>query len=231
MSVLLPILASCTLTLAVDPDKPVPMRYLRLNAAQPTAECEIAISSSDSGIQYTSCSERGREKTTLTLRFDRSGQLTAAEVVQEGVGKRTAALTFPGKGLSLLKRDGTTDFLNDLLPNPVVMTLADWSAVFQLVRRYDASTAGRQEFQGVFIHPVQPLRKILFQIERLGTDTVTVKEKDKDQEVKLDRFRVSWTAGDHLVWADTSGRVVKIVPPGSGALPVVLQGFEAAWPR
>jgi hypothetical protein len=193
-------------------------------------ESEVTVTPGSSGSVYASRTERGSEKMTLTLRFDRSGALTSAEALRETTAKRRAILTVQGK-TGQLKRNGTTDFFSDLPANPIVTTAPDWSDIFQLVRRYDARKGGKQEFPGLWIHPVQDLQRLTFTIERLEkSDTVTVKDAQtqKDVEVKLDRYRIRLRSGDYLAWADGNARVVRLMPLAARALPVVLEGFEAA---
>jgi len=65
---------------------------------------------------------------------------------------------------------------------------------------------------------------LTFTIERLGQDTVTVGER----KLSLDRYRVRLRSGDYLVWADATGRTVRLYPAGKPAAFVVLEGFEDA---
>jgi hypothetical protein len=109
-----------------------------------------------------------------------------------------------------------------------VTTAPDWSDVFQLVRRYDAAKGGKQDFPGLWVHPVQPMQKLTFSIQRIGDDTVAVREKGKEMEVKLGRYQVKLRSGDYAVWADPDRRVVRIVPANRKEAFVVLQGYQEA---
>ena len=92
------------------------------------------------------------EKMTVTLRLDKSGQATGAEVIRDPKG---VTLTLGEKGTGTMKRGGVTDFLKDLPANPIVAAGPDWTDVLQVVRRYDASKGGKQEFAGLSIDPMQ----------------------------------------------------------------------------
>jgi hypothetical protein len=230
MSFLLPILAGCALLAADEPDKPKPLRYLRPVMDRYVPESEVTTTPTDDGAVYVSRTGQGREQMTLTLRLDRDGRVFEAEAA-EGTGdeRRSAVLKLgEKKGSGEFKRAGITDFLRDLPADPVVTTAPDWSDVFQLVRRYNAGKGGKQKFSGVWIHPVKGLQTLTFSVERLGTNTVTVREKEKETQVKLDRYRMKLRSGDYLVWADPSGRVVKLQPADDKGPPVVLEGFQRA---
>lgn len=219
MSNLLILLSCCALS--ADADKPTTVRYLRPAEGKWVLESAITITPTRDGTTYVSLTDRGAEKMTLTLRFNKDNQVTAADLVHETAqGKKTAALTLEGtKGQ--LKRDAGTDAL-DVAANPIVTTAPDWSDIFQLVRRYDAKKGGKQEFAGLWIHPTRPTQMLTFTAERLGGDTIKV----KGDEVKLDRYRIRLRSGDYLVWADATGRVLRLTPPGAKATPVVLEGYE-----
>src|SRR5262249_9186951 len=108
--------------------------------------------------------------------------------------------------------------------DPIVTTAPDWSDIFQLVRRYDGKKGGRQEFTGLWIHPVRDHLVLKFRIERVGEDTI----RFRDRHVVLDRHRIRLRSGDYLTWADADGRVYKLFPAGQPKAVVVLEGFEEA---
>jgi hypothetical protein len=223
MTFLLPLVAGCALLPAADPAKPAPLRYLRPHKDGYVLESEVATTSSDDGTVVTSRSERPGETMTLTLHYDRAGKLTRAEAVQGGT-KKVVTLELGEKGTGTMKRGGLTDLLKDLPADPIVTTAPDWTDVFQLVRRYDAAKGGKQEFAGLWFHPVQGLETQTFTIERQGQDAVTV----KSMEVKLTRYRIKLRSGDCAAWADGEGRVLRLQPLAAKATPVVLEGFEDA---
>jgi hypothetical protein len=223
MSFLLPLVAGCALLPAADPEKPVPLRYLRPEKDKYVLESEVTTVRSDDGTVVTSRTERPDEKMTLTLRYDKDGRLTSAEAVQGGT-KKAVTLALGEKGAGTMKRGGITDFYKDLPANPVVTTAPDWSDALQLVRRYDGPKGGKQEFAGLWIHPVDGMQRHTYTVERQAADTVTV----KDKEVKLDRYRVKLRGGEYAVWADGEGHVIRLQGVAAKAVPVVLEGYEDA---
>ncbi len=228
MSLLLPLLFGCALLPAAEADKPAPLRYLRPAKEKLVLESEVVSTANDDGIVYVSRTERDKERMTLTLRFSSAGKLQLAEAALEAATRRTATFIPEAKGRGRLNRAGATDFLDKLPADPIVTTAPDWSDVFQLVKRYDLTKGGKQEFAGLWIHPVQPLRKLTFTVERVGENAVTVRQADKDVELKLNRFRVKLRSGEYVVWGDAAGRVLRLVPADGKGDFVVLEGFQAA---
>jgi hypothetical protein len=205
-------------------ERPTPLRYLRPSEGKLVLESEVTETRTDGQTVYTSTTERGDEKTTLTVAYERPGKPVRAEVVVEGPkGRRTAEVTFDKQGVRLKRGGGITDFLK-VGADPVVTTAPDWSDIFQLARRYDRTKGGRQEFPGLWVHPVQPPIVQTFAIERIGTDVITA----GDQKVTLDRYRIKLRSGDYIAWADANGRVYKLFRSGSPRAFVVLEGFEEA---
>ncbi len=222
MTNLLALLAGCALLPAADADKTT-LRYLRPADDKFVLESEVTTTRDDKGTTYVSRTERGREKTTLTVRHDKAGKLTSAEVVVEAAAVKKNATAAVQDAAARVQRGGTVDFLK-LTGDPVVTTAPDWSDVFQLVRRYDAAKGGKQEFPGLWFHPTNGLEQPTFTADRTGSDAVTAGGK----ELRLDRYRVKLRSGDYSVWADADRKVYKILPGGDKAVPVVLEGFEDA---
>ncbi len=221
MSYLLPLLAGCALLWAAEPEKPAPLRYLRGAGGKFVSESEVTTISTNTGTTYVSVTDRGVEKMTLTLHYDKKHRLTDAEaVLSSPEGRKTATLTLQGK-MATLKRGSTADFLK-VAEEPIVTTAPDWSDIFQLVLRYDGKKGGLQEFAGLWIHPALPAQTPTFTIERAGSDAITAKEK----KVMLERYVVRLRSGVYRVWADAPGRVYKIVQPGPRGITVVLEGHE-----
>lgn len=204
-------------------EKPKPLRYLRLAKDQFVLESEITESRTADGATFVSLTDRGSEKMTLTLHFDKNQRLTRAETLQETEkGKQSAILQIEGT-TARLTRTGVTDLLK-AEGNPIVTTAPDWSDILQLARRYDAKKGGRQEFAGLWIHPSRPPLQLTFSIDRVGADHVTVGEKKH----ALERYRIRLRSGDYLTWADSAGKVYKLMPAGKPAAAVVLEGFQEA---
>jgi hypothetical protein len=221
MTFVLSILAACALAPGAEQDKPLTLQYLRRAGDRFVPESKVTLTRKDRGASYVSVTERGDEKTTLTLQFDDKNHVRTAEVALTGPrGKQTATLTLLD-GQAQLKRAGTTDFLK-VGPDPILTTAPDWSDVFQLVNRYNTKKGGQQEFAGVWFHPVEGARTLTFSIERVGHDKITVKE----EEVRLERYLIRLRSGAYGVWVDNGGRVIRIVPQGAANAPVVLEGYQ-----
>jgi hypothetical protein len=222
MSFLLPLVAAGAL-LPAAPEKPAPLRYVRAEMGKYVTAGEVTTTRSDDGTALTVRSEGPGEKTTLRLHYDRDSKPTTAEVTHE-VSKKSATLTFGEKGTGLMKRGGITDFLKDLPANAVVTGGPQWTDALQLVRRYDVAKGGKQDVVGLALDPVQGLQKQTYTVERQAADKVTV----KDNEMKLDRFRIKQRGGELAAWVDGDGRVVRVQVVAPKAAPVVLDGFEDA---
>src|SRR5207237_3916758 len=130
------------------------------------------------GSVYTSRTVRGKETMTLTVHRGKDGKVRRAKAVQEKDGQRKTADLDLRVDEARLERDGVTDRFKPPA-DPVVTTAPDWSDIFELVRRYDASKGGKQEFPGVWIHPSKPHLLLTFSVEKLGTDRVKVGGKEQ----------------------------------------------------
>ncbi len=222
MSLLLSLVVGCALLPAAGPEKPAPLRYLRPDRDSYVAAGEVSTTRGEDGTVVVTRTERPDE-TTVTLRYDRAGRLTSAELVQAST-RKGVTLTLGEKGTGTMKRGGLTDFLKELPANPVVLTGPEWADVLQVVRRYDGAKGGKQELAGLSLDPVQGLQKQAVSAERQATDAVTL----KDKELKLERYRLKLPGGDYAAWADGEGRVVRVQGLVPKAVPVVLEGFEDA---
>src|SRR5262249_4516778 len=176
------------------------------------------------GPHYTSKTFRGKLTLTLTIQSERGGAPQFAEVATEADGtKKTATLERRGV-VFRLTRNGVSEDIKAPF-NAILTSAPDWSDVIELVRRYDLSKKGKQEFAGVWFHPKQPILTPKFIIELKGTDRVKVKEK----EIVLNRFEIRLRASTNRVWAlPDGGGTVKILPAGEKATPIVLAGYEEA---
>ena len=226
MTCLLPLVLGCLLAPPQD-EKPAPLRYLRPAGDKYVLESEITVTPEKNGSIYTSTTNRtgkdGDEKMTLVLHLDANNHIRSAEAVYvTSKDKKTATLTLRDKS-AILKRGGTTDLLNRVPETPIVTTAPDWSDVLQLVTRYDVKKGGKQEFGGIWFHPVEPPLMLTFTVERVGDDSVKLKEQD----FTLHRHEVNLRSGGYRVWSNDGGHVVRIVPHGGG-VPVVLEGYEGA---
>jgi hypothetical protein len=203
-------------------DASTELRYLRPVDGRWVLESEVRQSRTADGAVYESVTHRPGQKMTLRLFYDGKRRVTAAEIIHEAKSKNAAKATFKD-GTARLVRDGKEEVFK-LSAEPVVTTAPDWSDIFLLARRYDRSKGGRQEFAGFWFHPQQPARLLTFAVERLGDDTVRM----KDSSQKLGRYRITLRSGAYLVWADDIGRVYKLIPAGNPKAAVVLEGYEEA---
>lgn len=217
---LIPFLAVAGLIVAdVAPEET--LRYLRRARDKYVPESLIITGTKGKIKTYTSVTDRGSEKLTLTVRFA-DGKLTSAVVVQQqGAQKNTASLTRAGRSAKL-QRGENAEELKDVGSDSIVTSAPDWSDIFLLVERYDAARAGKQEYPGLWIHPIKPTLRLRFSVERVGKDTL----RSRDKALDLDRYRVRLRSGDYIVWADSRRRVIKLVPAGLPMAEVVLEGFE-----
>lgn len=211
----------CLTLVAGDAGKTTTLRYLTPAGGKYVPEGEVITTAGEDGSTFVWRTGRAAETLTLTVRFDKDGRATRAEALLETSKVRKAAvLSFLDKGTATVKRGGITDYLM-AGGDGFVVTNPDWTAVFPLVRRYDAKKGGKQELAGYWFHPVEAFRPVKYVIDRTGTAAVTVNGK----ALQLDRYQLQLRDGGYLVWADADGRVCKILPEGKGA-PVYLDGLE-----
>jgi hypothetical protein len=209
--------------LACAADDTVKLRYVRPAKGKFVLESEVKEVAGKDGRTYTSLTDRGGEKMTLTLRFDVKGTLLDAGAVQETAkGKQTVTVAFKEKE-AVLTRQGKTERLK-VTADVVVTTAPDWSDIFQVIRRYDQGKGGKQKFAGLWIHPVKDTRELTFTVEPGKEDTIVVEGK----KVTLRRYRVVLRSGAYAVWADKAGRVYLLMPPGKPGAAVILEGYEKA---
>jgi hypothetical protein len=208
---------------AADAGKSTAFRYVTPAGGKYVVESEVTTTTGEDGSTFVSRTAHAPATMTLTVRLDKDGRLVRADALLETERvKKTAVLAFQDGGAATIKRGGITDYLK-ATPDAVVSTAPDWTAVFQLLRRYDAHKGGKQEFAGFWFHPVEAFRPVKFTIDRTGTAAVKV----NDKTLSLDRYQVQLRDSGYLVWADADGKVCKVLPEGKG-LPVVLEGLEEA---
>src|SRR5262245_8258497 len=225
MTPLLSLFLSCILVPSQD-DKPAPLRYLRPAGDKYVVESEVTVTPVAHGSVYSSKTNRttedGELTMTLTIKLDANNAIRSAETeLVTPKGKKTATLTL-FKDHARLKADGTTEILNRVPEAPIVTTAPDWSDIIQLVTRYDAKKGGKQEFGGIWFHPVEQPSTPTFTIERVGEDKITL----KDKELKLHRHDITLRSGGYRAWSDNDGRIVRIVPRSGDNAPIVLEGYE-----
>jgi hypothetical protein len=216
---------TATARLHVHVTGPVRLRYLRPAGDKFALESEVAEQRRTDGWRFQSITHRPAETMKLVLTFDSDQRLltaklehTTREVTKSAAARfadKTVNITRPGQPPEQLVFD----------QQPVLATTApDWSDILLLVKRYRPADGGKQTCAGLWFHPTVPTRKILFTIDRTGTDTITVQGRKQE----LQRFLVTLRSGAYLVWADAAGRVIKLMPPNRPQGAVVLEGFERA---
>src|SRR5262245_6933325 len=94
---------------SAEAEKPKPLPYLRLEKDKFVLESEITQKRTKEGSTYVSLTDRGKEKMTLTLHFDKDDQLTSAEAVQETPkSKLQATATFEGDTARIRRKNNVS---------------------------------------------------------------------------------------------------------------------------
>jgi hypothetical protein len=199
------------------------LEYVRPAGGQFVLESTVNLQKTADGFRFQSVTHRPKEKMTLRLRWDAKHSLQTAELEQEtATGKQTATALVDKKS-AVVKRPGQPDQQLTLPAEPVLGTTApDWSDILLVLRRYDPKRGGKQEFAGVWFHPVKSALALTFTVEELGKDMIA----DGDKKLTLGRYRVQLRSGAYLVWADGQGKVFKLMPPGRPEGAVILKGHE-----
>jgi hypothetical protein len=217
------VFAALALASIVSGAEPPALRYVRPSKDKYVLESLVTESRKDGLLVYTSLTDRGSVKMTLTIRMDAKHRVKDAEAVLESGGsKKSAKAVFREKDVALT-RAGKTETLN-AARDAIVTTAPDWSDIFWAIRRYDRAKGGKQGLAGLWIHPVEMTRKLTFTVEPEKDETIEAGGK----KLALKRFRVTLRSGAYLVWADSAGRVYKLMPPGKPGSAVILAGYEKA---
>lgn len=201
------------------------LEYVRPAGDKFVLESAVTLRKTAEGFLYESVTHRPNVKMTLKLRFNAKQVLQTAELEQEtDGGKLPAKVTFDKK-TAMVTRPGQKGLQLNLAAEAVLATTApDWSDIFLVLRRYDQKLGGKQEFVGVWFHPINPPGGRAFVVEELGKDAIAA----GDKKLTLGRYRVQLRSGAYLVWADAEGKVYKLMPPGQPQSAVILKGQEKA---
>jgi hypothetical protein len=201
------------------------LEYVRPAGDKYVLECVVTHKQTPGGFLYRSVTHRPNEKMTLSLVWDKQQRLQSAQLEQETAqGKKTATVVFQNK-TAKVQRPGQEAEQVAFAAEPVLATTApDWSDIWIAMARYDQKKGGKQEFAGLWFHPVKPALSLTFTVEPLGHDTIL----SAGQKLKLGRFRVHLRSGNYLVWASAQGQVYKLMPPGQPKSAVILKGHEQA---
>lgn len=206
------------LTLAISP---ADLHYVRPMGDSFVLESHITWEKSATGAEYVSVTQRPDTKLTLRLQLDGQSAPLSGTVAVENRARTSATLNLTAGKAVVRRNDAGVQELP--AKNIVVVTSApDWSDIILLIPRYDVKKGGRQEFNGIWFHPVQEARLLTFEVEKLGMDKVV----HEGNERRLDRYRVRLRSGDYVVWADEAGLVYKLMPSGRPQNAVILRGFE-----
>jgi hypothetical protein len=208
-------------------EKPVTLHYVRPRGERFVRESEVTGLSARPGT-YISRTFRGRGKTTLKIHHGKDGTVRKASVTHvpnaeaEPTAGQTASLEITGDKARLRQGDKVAEC--EVPAGAVVTTAPDWSDIFQVILRYDKRKGGKQSFPGLWIHPTQAHRLLTFTVEKVGSDVVVIDGKKET----LTRYLVRLRSGPYKVWARKDRRVVKILPAGGRAMPVILDGYQEA---
>jgi hypothetical protein len=206
-------------------EKPETIRYLRRTAAGFSTEMEIRIVVAPDATTITSVTGRPDANLTVRSSYDAVGKLREARVSTLRGGDRQEATVSAADGKARVTRhDGATQEFE--CPAGVIVTSApDWTDSVLAVRRYDRRKGGKQEFAGLWVHPVQPPQRLTFSLTLEAYDDV----KHAGREVRLARMLLVLRGGSrYIVWADDAGRMVRLVAEKAADQGIVLVGWEDA---
>ena len=180
-------------------------RYSRVTGERRTHECTFSILRSDDSWSITSVGNA----LTVEARYDAGDRLIDAQVAARN-GDRVRAVVSGGR--AKITAYGREDVEVDVPPGVIVTSAPDWTDTFRICRLWDRERGGRQEFPGLWSHPVRPTQRLTFSAEfvrREGTlDVLTIRLRGNS----------AYTA-----WVNPEGRMFKLT--GEGTV-LMLQGIE-----
>lgn len=200
-------------------------RYVRPQGDGFALEAEVMVT--PAWRRFVTCqTARGNETMSLTYRYTTAGKLEQAVVTLQRDGKtEKATAVFEGGVAKITRPDGMEEV--KVGPNVIVTSEPDWNDVLHLVRRYDKTKGGKQEFAGLSIHPSKKSQTQRLTIEKTGADMVKIDGIDHTFTTYEARLRGSV----NKVWTHADGAVVKILPAGEKQTPILLEGYAAALSR
>ena len=200
-------------------------RYLRPSGTDWVFESEIRLTHSEGRLELKSVTGREKSRLTLAATFDRDSRLLEATVTTERENEKQSARAAVSDGKARVTRHGGEESELDCPAGVIVTSAPDWTDAFLMVRRYDRTRGGKQEFAGLWIHPTQPPLRPTFSIDCIGDNTV----QHDGQDVRLDRFLVVLRGGTrYIAWGNNSGRMVRLVPQNSPQQGIALDSWEHA---
>src|SRR5262249_39295756 len=153
-------------------DRTEKSRYLRPAGVQFVSECEFTLTRGDNGSTIESVTQRGPVKMTVTSRYDAKDLLRAAEVTLVRKDQKNTAAVSVVAGRERVLCDAKVPQEFDVPKGVIVTSAPDWTDTFLLCRRYDRHKGGKQQFAGLWIHPVEHSQRLTFAIERHGADMI-----------------------------------------------------------
>jgi hypothetical protein len=210
--------------LCADPQRET-VRYVRPVKDAFAIECQFVITRNDAGWTITSTTDRGTLRMEVVTRYDAEDRPISAKAVLTSGGTAQTATVEVKDGRAMIRRDGQEPREFDAPRGTIVTSAPDWSDVFLLCRRYDASRKGKQEFPALWIHPTQPPQRLTFSIEWQGADLI---ERDGTR-TELGRFAIRIrNNSSYVAWADAQGQMVRLIPlPWNENAPgLTREGFE-----
>jgi len=184
---------------------PETARYLRPAGYGFATECDFALKPG----RVESTTQRGKTKLVVHAQYDDKDCLTTAEVVLHAGDEKKAARVAVRDGKATVERDGKPAQVFDVPPGVIVTSAPDWTDTFLLCRKYDRAKGGKQEFAGLWVHPVEDAQRLTFTAERHDATAI-----DHDgKRVPIDRYTLRIRGNSaYAAWADGEGRMVKLVP-------------------
>jgi hypothetical protein len=209
-----------------QPAGDAPVKYLRPSGDKFVMECVFSPTKTDSRVMISSTTERGKTKLVVLSTYGDKDVLIDATVSLYAKGETPKAQVRVKEGKATIERPGKDPESFDVPPGVIVTSAPDWTDAWMLCRRFDRTKKGKQEFPGLWIHPVEPAQRLTFAIERQGADTI----EHKGEKQELDRHMI-WLRGksSYAVWADAKGQMIKLVPlpyKKDASNWIVLEGYE-----
>jgi hypothetical protein len=167
-------------------------RYLRVTPERRTLECSFSILRSDDSWSITSVTGG----LTVEARYDAGDRLIDAQAaLRNGDKVRVEA----AGGRARITAYGREDLEIDVPAGVIVTSAPDWTDTFRICRLWDRARGGRQEFPGLWIHPVRPTQRLTFSAEFV--------RREGELEVLTIRLRGN---SAYLAWVDPEGRMMKL---------------------
>lgn len=146
-------------------------------------------------------------------RYAPDGALRDARAELAGGGEARVRVL---EGRARVERPGQPAVEFEIPPRVIVTSAPDWTDVLLICRRWTRSGPERQEFPGLWIHPVQPPQRLAFSAERKGVDG------------PLERLLIRLRGGSaYLAWVDPEGRLIKLAG-ASGREELSLEGVDTS---